>query len=178
MGNYATHTRNQLGAGIGSPVTAATPRIDTARDPRDLDPITSAPIKNPISSGGQNTARTPIGSIFGSLTNKPATPGFNTNKPPTPGFNTTTPGSQLAPFDYRAARGNPNIRNAAKLVVNEPTPTGPTPAQIAAQQQQQAQAAAEAQQAAQQAAAIAAQQAQFWANHNAWQAMQGGGGGE
>jgi len=170
MGNYATHQRNQLGMGIGSPA----PITNTNRVPGG-----SSEPPAPIRTTSPGTGRSPTGPISSLLTNR--TPGATKTPPPGPslspitGFKDyrTAPGSQPGTVDYQKARGNPNVRNAAKLTVNEPTPTGPTPQQIAAQQQQQAQAAAEAQQAAQQAAAIAAQQAQFWVNHEAAKRMRG-----
>lgn len=183
MGNYASHQRNQLGSGI-TPSTspyeavATTDRTSTNRVPNTgrtgRVPNTD---KVPNTNRDPNTGRIPTGPISSILNNRTPAASGTTKTPPTPGAPgfkdyRTAPSHPMDSFNYQKARGDPNVRNAAKLVVNTPvapTPTGPTQAEIAAQQQQ----AAAAEQAAQQAAAVAAQQAQFWANHEAAKRMRG-----
>jgi len=173
MGNYASRTQNSLkgpeefnapnapGELTGSPYE--TPN----RNPTGPTGI-SDPTRNPSRDPRSNPAQ-------------PAKPGFSPRNPVAGGSmggfvgSPTIMSEQSKAAEVAFNRGDPRVRNAAKLVVNTPTapaastPAGPTPQQIA----QQAAAAQQAQQAAQQAAAIAAQQAAFWANRNAWKAMNG-----
>jgi hypothetical protein len=183
MGNYASRTQNNLkgpeefnapnvpGELTGSPYEAP-----------NRNPTGPTGISDPTRGGrGGITSTDPIRNPTGPNPAQPVKPGFTPRNPIAGGSMGGFVGSPVIMSEQAKAseaafnRGDPRVRNAAKLVVNEPTPAaaptpaGPTPQQIA---QQQAAAAAQ-QQAAQQAAAIAAQQAAFWANRNAWKAMNG-----